>query len=85
MTAAEVMTTAILAALRFGGNFEQARQMLQTEGYIPHMLSKSRFNRRLHRNGHLFLTLFHLLGETWKELNEQSDLCAGQLPHRRLR
>jgi hypothetical protein len=43
MTDAEVMTTAILAALRFGGNFEQARHLLLTEGYIPHMLGKSRF------------------------------------------
>ena len=72
MTDAEVMTTAILAALRFGGNFELARHALQDEGYIPHMLSKSRFNRRLHRIQDLFLTLFRLLGETWKELNAQS-------------
>ena len=54
MIDAEVMTTAILAALRFGGNFETARSMLQTEGYIPKMLGKSRFNRRLHRIGGLF-------------------------------
>ena len=58
MTDAEVMTTAILAALRFGGNFEEARRMLQAEGYIPGMLGKSRFNRRLHRIHDLFLTLF---------------------------
>ena len=64
MTNAEVMKTAILAALRFGGNFEHARHRLQTEGYIPNMLSKSRFNRHLHRNKDLFLTLFRLLGET---------------------
>jgi hypothetical protein len=36
------------------------------------MLSKSRFNRRLHRIAYLFLTLLRLLGETWKELNAQS-------------
>jgi hypothetical protein len=41
MTDAEVMTTAILAALRFGGNFEQARRMLFMEGYIPKMLGKT--------------------------------------------
>ena len=45
MTDAEVMTTAILAALRYGGNFELARHALQEEGYIPLMLSKSWFNR----------------------------------------
>lgn len=80
MTEAEVMTTAILAALRFGGNFEQARHMLQTEGYMPHMLSKSRFNRRLHRSAPLFLTLFRLLGETWKELNEHSIYVLDSFP-----
>jgi hypothetical protein len=72
MTDAEVMTTAIIAALDYGGNLEKARRMLQTEGYIPNMLGKSRFNRRWHRNANLFLTLFSLLGETWKQLNSNS-------------
>jgi len=80
MTAAEVMTTAILAALRFGGNFEEARRMLQAEGYIPGMLGKSRFNRRLHRIHDLFLTLFQLLGESWKDLNEQSIYVLDSFP-----
>jgi hypothetical protein len=66
------MTTAIIAALHFGGNFERARQSLQDQGYIPQMLGKSRFNRRVHRISHLMMTLFNLLGETWKELNEHS-------------
>ena len=69
MTAAEVMTTAIVAALYFGGNLEKARKMLQEEGNIPQMLSKSRFNRRWHRIAGLFLDLFSQLGETWKQLN----------------
>jgi hypothetical protein len=72
MSDAEVMTTAIVAALYFRGNFEYARKYLKEQGYIPGMLSKSRFNRRLHRIQDLFLTLFKLLGETWKELNSQS-------------
>ncbi|NTW99162.1 MAG: IS982 family transposase [Geobacteraceae bacterium] len=80
MNDAEVMTTAIVAALRFRGNFELARQFLQEEGYIPNMLGKSRFNRRLHRVQELFLTLFHLLGETWKELNSQSIYVIDSYP-----
>jgi hypothetical protein len=80
MTDAEVMTTAILAALRYGGNFELARHALQEEGYIPQMLSKSRFNRRLHRIQDLFLTLFRLLGETWKEMNGQSVYVIDSYP-----
>ena len=66
MSDAEVMTTAIVAALYYRGNFELARHFLQEGGYIPHMMCKSRFNRRLHRTQDLFLTLFRVLGETWK-------------------
>ena len=80
MTDAEVMTTAITAALYFGGNFEHARKVSQREGYIPKMLSKSRFNRRLHRIHDLFLTLFRLLGETWKELNSNSIYVIDSYP-----
>jgi len=46
---AEVMTTAIVAMLYFSGNFERSLIFLKEMGYIPKMLSKSRFNRRLHR------------------------------------
>lgn len=80
MSDAEVMTTAIIAALLFRGNFELSRKHLKAEGYIPHMLSKSRFNRRLHRVQHLFLTLFRLLGETWKDLNAQSIYVIDSYP-----
>lgn len=44
------------------------------------MLGKSRFNHRLHRIAHLFLTLLRLLGETWKELNEQSISILDSFP-----
>ena len=80
MTAAEVMTTAIIAALDYGGNLEKARKMLQSEGYIPQMLSKSRFNRRWHRNADLFLALFSQLGETWKQLNSHSIYVIDSFP-----
>jgi len=46
MMGAEVTTTAIVAALDYGGNLEKARRMLHREGYIPRMLGKRRFNRR---------------------------------------
>jgi hypothetical protein len=80
MTAAEVMATAIIAALDYGGNLEKARKMLQSEGYIPQMLSKSRFNRRWHRNADLFLALFSQLGETWKQLNHNSIYVIDSFP-----
>lgn len=80
MTDAEVMTTALVAALHFRGNFELARRLLQEQGYIPRMLSRSRFNRRLHRLADLFLTLFSMLGETWKDLNAKSIYVIDSFP-----
>lgn len=47
MSSAEIMTTAIVAAGEYSGNIEKARKALNKKCYIPHMLSKSQFNRRL--------------------------------------
>ncbi len=80
MSDAEVMTTALVAALYFGGNFSMASRFMHDSGYIPNMLSKSRFNRRLHRITDLFLTLFLRLGETWKKLNERCTYVIDSFP-----
>lgn len=80
MSDAEVMTTAIIAALFFGGNYAQARRMLASQGYVRRMLSKSRFSRRLHRIKPFFLTLFSMLGEYWKALNEESIYSIDTFP-----
>jgi hypothetical protein len=80
MSDAEVMTTAIVAALFFGGKYERARELLQEQGYIPNMLSKSQFSRRLHRVDYLFVTLFRMLGEHFKELNEDSVYIIDSAP-----
>ncbi|RMD59873.1 IS982 family transposase [Candidatus Parcubacteria bacterium] len=70
MTDAEVLTTALVAALCLRGNLESARMLLKQYGYMPRMLSKSRFHRRLHRCKDRLLLLFHVLGELWKALNQ---------------
>lgn len=80
MSDAEIMTTAIVAALYFCGNHEKARMFLKAHGYIPAMLGKSRFNRRLHKISELFLTVFNLLGEVWKQLNEESVYVVDSFP-----
>ena len=54
--------------------------MLQQYGYIPNMLSKSRFSRRLHRIKGLFLILFELLGNIWKTLNTATVYVIDSLP-----
>jgi len=69
MSDAEVMTTALIAALYFGGNYSHARKMLHSQGYIPQMLTKSRFSRRLHRIKPYFLAVFKILAEYWKTMN----------------
>src|SRR6266568_2087418 len=80
MNDAEIMTTALIAALCFRGNHESARAMLQQYGYIPHMLSKSRFSRRLHRIKEIFIILFNLLGNIWKTRNTDAIYVIDSLP-----
>ena len=80
MNDAEIMTTALIASLCFRGNHESARAMLPQHGYIPSMLSKSRFSRRLHRIKDLLLILFDLLGQSWKMLNTEAIYVIDSLP-----
>jgi len=80
MNDTEIMTTALIASLFFRGNHESARALLKQHGYIPHMLSKSRFSRRLHRIKELFIILFDLLGNMWKTLNTDAVYVIDSLP-----
>ena len=45
---AEIITTAVCAAMFFSGNHSKACTYMKEHGLIPNMLDKSRFNRRLH-------------------------------------
>ena len=80
MSDAEVLTTALIAALYYRGNFESARTFLSEQHYIARMLSKSRFLRRLQRVRPLLLTLFSVLAETWKDLNSESIYVLDTFP-----
>ena len=60
MSDAEVVTTTVVAMLFFRGNVEAARALLSMPRYMPHRLSRSRVNRRLHRRTDLFVMLFDL-------------------------
>jgi len=80
MSDAEVMTTAVVARLYFQGNFCKASRFLYDGNYIPNMLGKSRFNRRLRNIADLFMTLFWRLGEIWKVLNEKSVYVIDSYP-----
>jgi hypothetical protein len=80
MSDAEVMTTAIVAMLYFHGNYAKACQWLSQPQYIPTMLGKSRFSRRLNRIGALFLTCFNLIGQYWKQVNEEDIYAIDTFP-----
>lgn len=80
MTDAEVMTTALTAALFFRGNQESARLMLKQYGYIPQMLSKSRLSRRLHAIREHFIIFFDFLSSIWKRLNTESVYVIDSFP-----
>ena len=71
MSDAEVMTTALTAALFFRGTLESVRMMLKQHGYIPQMLSKSHFSRRLHRLKETFLLLFN--PSMWPQLSSSLE------------
>lgn len=76
----EVVTTAIVAMLFFGGNFERARSFLHSSGMMPRMLSRSRLSRRLSRLSDLINLLFHRLGLVIKELNTESRYSLDSFP-----
>lgn len=80
MSDAEVITAAIVAALFFSGRYETACFLLRERRYMPSMLSKSRFNRRLHRVKPLILCLFETLGAVFKELNEDAIYLIDTFP-----
>ena len=66
---AEVMTAALLSAWFFGGNQRLTCLFLKEHGYIPKMISESRFNRRLLRiSEELWRALFQLLARIHKNL-----------------
>ena len=81
MTTAEVMTTALTAALYYGGNIERSATFLKEHGYMPNMLGTSRLNRRLHRiEDSLWLTLFALIAEVHKHSNTSNEYIMDSFP-----
>jgi hypothetical protein len=80
VTDSEVITVVLLAAGYFGGNIETAISFVRATGLIPNILSKSRFNRRMHQIGELLTELFLHTGEVVKSLNLNSTYCIDSFP-----
>lgn len=80
MSDAQVMTAAIVAMLYFSGNFERARAWLHLARYLPWVLSRSRFNRRLQAVQALLSALFVALGACFKDLNAEAVYVIDSFP-----
>jgi hypothetical protein len=77
---ADVITTGLVAMRCLRGTFEAARALLRMPPYLPHRLSRRRFNRRWPRLKHGRLTLVELLGHTGKPLKTAAVYSMDRLP-----
>ena len=63
----EIILTAIVSSTSFYGNHCSAIKFMKQYGFIPNMLDKSRFNRRLHKVGKLLYELFEIVSSYFKD------------------
>jgi hypothetical protein len=68
MSDSEVITTAFVSMLYFGGHLDNGRHFMKLNAYVPRMLDKSQFCRRLHRLSDFLLALFYTLGKRLKDI-----------------
>ena len=80
MSDAEIITTAVCAAMFFNGNHHKACGYMKDHNLIPEMLEKSRFNRRLHAISMLMNDLFHQMGMILKELSDCTEYLLDSFP-----
>ena len=80
MSDAEIITTVLVSAIYFSGHHEKAMNFMSSTGMVTHMLSKSRFNRRLHQVKDLIVDLFFQLSALVKELNINSEYTIDSFP-----
>jgi hypothetical protein len=76
----EVIATALVAALYFGGHLENARGFMKLTGLVPGMLDKSRFSRRLHALTELLCSLFFQVGQHLKDIAGAGDYVVDSFP-----
>lgn len=76
----EIITTAFVSMLYFGGHLDHARCFMKSYGYVPLMVDKSRFCRRLHRLSDRLLYVFHYLGQYLKDYCGAEDYQMDAFP-----
>jgi hypothetical protein len=76
----EVITTALVSALYFGGHLDNGRGFMKMTKLVPGMLDKSRFNRRLHQVSELIFSIFWQLGHQLKSMAGASEYVIDSFP-----
>jgi len=76
----EIITTAIVSALYFGGHQDNAREFMKMAKLSPAMLDKSRFCRRLHSLEGLICSLFFQMGQYLKDISGARDYIIDSFP-----
>ena len=76
----EIITTAIVSALYFGGHQDNARAFMKMTKLSPEMLDKSRFCRRLHNLEGLIFSLFFQIGQYLKDISGARDYIIDSFP-----
>ncbi len=76
----EIITTALVSALYFGGHVDNARNFMKMTKLIPNMLGKSRFSRRLHSVSELVFSMFWQLGHELKSMAGASEYVIDSFP-----
>lgn len=76
----EIITTALVSAMYFGGHHGHAVAFMRGSGMCPKMLGESRFNRRLHAVAELAYGLFMQVGYMVKEIGCEMQYVLDSFP-----
>ncbi|MEO6731812.1 MAG: IS982 family transposase [Ferruginibacter sp.] len=76
----EIITTALVSALYFGGHLDNSRGFMKMTKLVPDMLDKSRFNRRLHQLSELLFWIFYQIGDYLKSMAGASEYVIDSFP-----
>jgi hypothetical protein len=76
----EIITTALISALYFGGHIDNGRNFMKMTRLVPGMLDKSRFNRRLHNLSEMLFSIFSQIGHCLKTAAGASEYIIDSFP-----
>lgn len=76
----EIITTALVSALYFGGHLDNSRGFMKMTGLVPGMLDKSRFNRRLRQLSDLLFSMFYQISHYLKSMAGASEYVIDSFP-----